>query len=125
VGGGRVAAVEVPHLKFPLRLVNGALATVEQDSLDEVRQCVFRLVRTPRGARPLAPEVGVDDPSFTAGVDPDVLASQLMDDENGEPRAQVTATATGPDGDGRQKVRLAVALAQNADEFPDPELIEP
>src|SRR5690606_19293544 len=95
--GGLMADPEIPHLAFPLRLVNGQLAQVEQGSIEDVHGCVIALIHTPLGARPLAPDVGVPDPTFTAGVDPDELTGRL---ERDEPRARVTVTSepTGPDG---------------------------
>ncbi|WP_217913248.1 hypothetical protein [Miltoncostaea marina] len=109
----RPLAGEVPHLAFPLRLNSDrALATVEQDTLADVRQCVHVIARTPRGARPLAPEVGIDDPTFTGGVAPDVIAAEL---EGDEPRARVSVEATGPGADGRQTVAVRVALASEED----------
>lgn len=108
------------QLAYPLRLDGGDLAVVEQDTIEEVRQSVFTLVRTPIGARPLAPGVGVDDPTFSEGVDPDELAALLMDDETGEPRAEVTVTAEPIDGTGEQQIRVEVALA--GDEPEDEEI---
>jgi phage baseplate assembly protein W len=116
-----VAAVEVPHLRWPFRLTAGAdipgqvphapLALVEQDSIDDVRQSIHLLLRTPPGSRPLAPRVGVHDPTFTAGVDADQLAAQL---EELEPRARVTVSAPPTDGAGRQTVQIRVSLADQA-----------
>src|SRR5690606_15301925 len=99
----------VPHLAYPLRrAASGALAVVEQDTLADVRQCVHLLARTPRGARPLAPDIGVEDPTFGGGVDPLALAGDL---ESWEPRAAVRVEADGPGGDGAQRVRVHVDLA--------------
>ena len=102
--------VEIPHLRWPLRIADGQLQLVEQDTLEDVRQCVHLLLRTPLGARPLAPEVGIEDPTFTAGVDADVLAGRL---EEMEDRARITVDTTGVDEHGRQRVRVYVALAED------------
>lgn len=101
---------EIPHIAWPLRFAGDRLAVVEQDTLADVRQCVHLLVHTPIGARPLAPEIGLEDPTF-AGVDPEVLEADL---EEWEDRAAVTVAATlSPDG--RQGVRIDVALAADTD----------
>jgi phage baseplate assembly protein W len=104
---------EIPHLAFPLRLDGGSFAVVEQDTVEDVRQCVHVLLRTPLGIRPLAPEVGVDDPTFTEGVDGDALAAQL---EEQEPRAVVTVTTSPIDERGEQVLEVRVALAGEADD---------
>jgi hypothetical protein len=107
--------VKIPHIAWPLRLTDdGTLAVVEQDTIEDVRQCVRVLRRTPLGARPLAPLVGVPDPTFSAGVDPEDLEERLEDEDTGEPRAEVTVTAT-PIENGRQRIRIAVQLAADAD----------
>jgi phage baseplate assembly protein W len=104
-----VAAVdEVPHLRWPLRGAAHRLQTVEQDTIDDVRQCVRVLLVTPLGARPLAPEIGVEDPTFTAGVDAEVLAAEL---EEMEDRASVTVIADQVDPQGHQDIRIHVELA--------------
>lgn len=113
-------AVEVPHLAWPFALTGGAdiegvvrapLGQVEQDSLAEVTQSVQLLLNTTPGDRPLAPDIGVEDFAFTpTGIDPDVLATRLMDME---PRASVQVTVLGPGPDGVQNVQVRVALADD------------
>jgi phage baseplate assembly protein W len=98
---------DVPHLQWPLRIHDGRLQVVEQDTIEDVRQCVHALLVTPRGARPLAPELGIDDPTFI-GVDPERLAADLQD---AEPRAIVTVELAGPDQHGQQQVPVHVELA--------------
>jgi phage baseplate assembly protein W len=56
--------VLVPHFRVPLEFVGGRLATVEQDSPDEVAQCVEAVLRYRRGERLTDPEFGIDDPTF-------------------------------------------------------------
>lgn len=114
-------AVEVPHLAWPFALTEGAdvegqvphapLSQVEQDTLAEVQQAIQLLLSTNPGDRPLAPDVGVEDFVFTPhGIDPQLLAVRLMDME---PRAAVSVEVVGPDGAGRQDVRVRVSLAQD------------
>lgn len=106
--------ITVPHLAFPLRqAADGGLAVVEQDTIDDVRQCVHVLLRTPIGARPLAPAVGVDDPTFSSGVDGDELAARLEDQE---PRATVSVSASVVDDTGGQEIEIDVALAGETDD---------
>lgn len=102
------APLEPEHLKWPLQLAaDGTLATWPQDSLEDVRQCVAVLLNTPRGVRPLAPDIGIDDPTF-AGVDPEGLRALLEDQED---RAAVDVTAGAVDEHGEQTVTVTVDLA--------------
>ena len=112
---GQVTPVrDVPHLAWPLRLAaSGSLAIVEQDTIDDVRQCVHVLLNTPLGARLLAPEVGVEDPTFTTGIDAQALAALLEDQED---RARVHITAAGPTGDGQHAASVVVELAADPEQ---------
>lgn len=108
---------DIPHLAYPLRLApDGTFAVVEQDGIDDVRQCVHVLLRTPLGARPLAPQIGVEDPTFTSGVDPDELQQTLEEQED---RATVTVTTTPVDPTGEQQITVEVALADDPDNPPE------
>jgi hypothetical protein len=76
---------ETPHLSFPLRLVGGRFATVEQDSPQHIAECVEAAARTERGWRIEAPDFGVPDYVLAAGgVDVGELRSALLESE---PRA--------------------------------------
>jgi phage baseplate assembly protein W len=82
--------VQVPKLKLPFRVTNGAAEVVEQDSFEEVRQCVEVLVRTPVGTRIDEPSYGVRDQTFKedpAGSDIEDLVEAI---EEWEPRAVYT-----------------------------------
>lgn len=63
--------VETPHFSFPFRfeLIPGtgdrAAAVVEQQSADEVADCVLRIAHTPRGFREELPDFGITDPTFS------------------------------------------------------------
>lgn len=118
------AADDTPrHLAWPFRLTEGAdlpgqvphapLQLVEQDTIADVRQSVHLLLRTPPGARPLAPEIGIADPTFTTGIDAQQLAAAL---EEMEDRARVTITAGVITEGGRQTVQVLVALADDPQE---------
>lgn len=102
---------EIPHLAWPLELLpNGALATVEQDTIEDIEQCVHVLLKMPAGSRPLAPLVGrVDDETFI-GTDADELETRLTDPDVGEPRAVVSVTVDGKAPD--QTVSVEIALAE-------------
>lgn len=104
--------VDVPVPAFPLRLrPDGTLAVVQQDSLEDVRACVHMQLLTPLGSRPLAPDFGVDDPTFTGAIDADELAAAL---EDGDDRASVTVSVE-PGAMGDVDVRVDVALADDLD----------
>lgn len=88
---------DIPQrLAWPLRLnpVTGSLATVDQDSDDDIAQCIKALVLTRPGSRPDLPDMGVDDMTFgEQPVDLDQLRQALG---RHEPRIGVLAS-TSPD----------------------------
>lgn len=109
--------VDIPHIVWPLRLDStGRLQVHDQDSLEEVRQNVQILLRTPLGARPLAPDVGIPDPTFTRGIDAYDLTTRLTDEDTGEPRAIVDIQTNPIDGSGRQQTQITVTLAADEDD---------
>jgi phage baseplate assembly protein W len=55
----------VPHFRFPFRVSGGQVAVVEQDTFDEVAQCVQVVLSTPIGARIEVPTYGITDPVFS------------------------------------------------------------
>lgn len=57
-------AVQIPHLAVPIRFENDEIAVVEQDSPDDIAQCVEAVLRTIVGTRIDAPEYGISDPTF-------------------------------------------------------------
>lgn len=59
------------------------VATIEQDSYEDVSNCVEMVLNTPKGWRSAQPAFGVDDPTFT-NVDPNILKNDI---EQWEPRA--------------------------------------
>lgn len=81
---------DVPHLSLPLRLIGQGLATVDQDTVEELANNVRAIVSFGRGER-------LDDESF--GIEPIVFGSvplNLNDIEatiaTYEPRATVSVT---------------------------------
>lgn len=102
------STLEVPHLKFPLSIAaDGSFDGVEQDLIDDVRQCVYIVARTQVGSRPASPDSGVEDPTFTT-VDAAALTATL---EAQEGRAVVQVTVNGVDENGENDITIAVALA--------------
>jgi phage baseplate assembly protein W len=93
------------HLALPLRLTAaGALATVAEDSLDEIAQNAAVVLRTRRGERLATPELGTDDPTF-AGLDVDVALSIVG---AWEPRADLALVEQVLDRTGYQRTEIAV-----------------
>jgi hypothetical protein len=55
----------IPHLAWPIRFTDtGQYVTVQQDTDDEVAQCVGVLVSYLRGFRIERPDFGIFDPTF-------------------------------------------------------------
>lgn len=50
-----------PHFDLPFRLVGHSVATVEENTWEDVRNCVYAALLTPFGWRPEAPEFGTDE----------------------------------------------------------------
>lgn len=100
----------VPHIAWPFRVGDHRLATVEQDSIEDVQQNVYSYLSTERGERSLAPDFGLEDPTFGPSVNTALLAAEIEEAEAG--RAVVTVTATPIDGTGRTAVDVNVELAE-------------
>jgi hypothetical protein len=87
--------VAIPHFAIPFRfkvLPQGSAATVhEQDTFEEVRDCVAAIVRYTRGQRPEAPEFGITPVEFTQGID---FPKLLQEIEENEPRAHMLASSS-------------------------------
>jgi phage baseplate assembly protein W len=86
-------ARSIPHIAFPLRIENGQVATVEQDSVDEVRQNVLAVLNTIVGSRIDAPEYGVPDETFTRQSRNRSADAYLRAVEDAEPRARLLGEA--------------------------------
>lgn len=95
---------DIPRLAWPLRVdpLTGSFAVVEQDSDEDIAQCLKAIALTTPGERPDVPDMGVEDLTF--GEQPLDL-DQIRDTFNRhEPRVTVLAS-TNPDA-------LDEALAQ-------------
>jgi phage baseplate assembly protein W len=106
----------VPHLALPLRVQADAYASVQQDTLDEVRTTVAAIVAFPVGYRIEAPDFGV--PELELADRPlDVLALSTAIEQS-EPRAAIVVTEL--DYDARDplaaRVRVEVALPGETEE---------
>jgi phage baseplate assembly protein W len=83
----------IPHISFPPRIENGKIATVEQDSFDEIRDSVLACLSTKRGSRMDAPEYGIVDETFIRqSVNPSV-EMYVRAVEEAEPRARLLGEA--------------------------------
>lgn len=88
-------ATIIPHFDLPLRLENGSFVTVEQDTLDDVANCVSAICRFVQGARPEAPKFGIPEQTFLELVDPLSVHAAVI---TNEPRADITVTRQVIDG---------------------------
>jgi phage baseplate assembly protein W len=111
-----MASPNVPHLAIPFQVINGQWVTVEQDTDDEVAQCVRNICAFERGYRNEDPDFGIDDPTFTTmPIDTEDIARAL---ERYEDRARVEIFQTiAPDGS--VEVRLEVTIATSEDSSSD------
>lgn len=86
-----MAKVDTPHLKWPLRFEGDHMAVVEQDSIEEIEQCVEAIVRYPLGFRDELPEFGLSDQTFLqGGVNVEVVRAVI---ERWEPRVDLTISS--------------------------------
>src|SRR5215831_3748801 len=83
-------AVDSPHFDLPFRLLSTGAAVAEQDTYDDVANCVECIVRTPYGFRDDAPEFGF--PSVELLQQP-VITSEIREVVDvQEPRAVIVIT---------------------------------
>lgn len=77
--------VLIPKLSVPLTLHGSSFSVIEQDSTEEVVQCVIAILRTTPGTRGDDPTIGIPDFAFReGGADLDVIRAVLSQHE---PRA--------------------------------------
>jgi phage baseplate assembly protein W len=55
---------DVPHFSLPFRFTSPAAAVTEQDSLDEIADCVLAVLVCPTGFRVESPLFGIPDLTF-------------------------------------------------------------
>ena len=91
----------VQQLAYPLRFVSGRPVMVDQDSPQEIRQCVQVVLAYPLGGCIDLPEFGRPDPTFSQtgpnGPDPVELEAVI---DRWEPRATGAVIAGTVDQDG-------------------------
>jgi phage baseplate assembly protein W len=76
---------DVPHFSLPFRFVSPQAAVSEQDSLDEIADCVYAILVCPLGFRVESPLFGLPDQTFAmASPDLDEIRNTI---ESWEPRA--------------------------------------
>jgi phage baseplate assembly protein W len=103
----RRSNVDVPHFSFPFRLSGSTPGPVyvDQDSDDEIMDCVEVYLATDKGERQDAPEYGLQDPTFHEGnIDINAVMADLS---VWEPRASV-GIATTEITDTIQRLRVGV-----------------
>lgn len=80
----------IPHIAIPFDFIQqgvGGVNVNEQDSLDDVYDCVQAIMRTETGFRPELPAFGIADQTFTQG---EIDLPQIKDDvSTWEPRSDV------------------------------------
>lgn len=87
----------LPHFDVPFRFVNGAAATNEQDSPDDVATCATVVASCPIGFRVERADFGIPDPTFAQGApDGDAVHRAIS---RWEPRADTTVTVTADPND--------------------------
>lgn len=76
---------DIPQFALPLQLVGTDLLEREQDTPEEISDCVEVVLRTTLGQRPTLPDFGIADPTFSlGGADLEALRLAV---ETWEPRA--------------------------------------
>lgn len=83
-----MAEVIIPHFDLPFRItLNHHAAVVQQDTVEDVTNCVNAILRTTRGTRYYVPLFGIDDPTFQiAPIDLVAIENQVAESE---PRAHM------------------------------------
>lgn len=82
----------VPHFLFPFKLNGNAFAVIEQDTQQEVQQCVVILLLTPTGSRLVSPDYGTPEILYSQlPVNIPAILAKLSD---WEPRASVALAQT-------------------------------
>lgn len=80
--------IDIPHLSLPFRFeahaADGHVVVSEQDSIDDIANCVELIVKTPLGWRDEAPDFGIPDLTFSVlPIGPQTI-EQLLEEQ--EPR---------------------------------------
>ncbi|MGZ4530799.1 MAG: hypothetical protein ACXVXP_00435 [Mycobacteriaceae bacterium] len=84
-------SVSIPHFSLPLRYTSGSAQVNEQDSLDDIADCVYAVCVTNPGDRDELPDFGLLDLTFDQ--EPLPLAAAVNQITTWEPRAQILINA--------------------------------
>jgi phage baseplate assembly protein W len=85
--------IRVPKLRVPLQMGASNLATVEQDSSEEITASVYALLATERGSRLGDPDYGVEEAGFDQFPPDEAIDEWLVQIGRYEPRARVRTVA--------------------------------
>lgn len=100
-----------PHLpNLPTLDAFGQFLVNDQDSYDEIADCVEIVVGTQIGQRTALPDFGVLDPTFTYPVDTDAIVGSINEWED---RANPTVSVTYEDAIGGGDTNVTIALGIN------------
>jgi phage baseplate assembly protein W len=80
---------DVPHFSLPFRFATPQAAVSEQDTVDEVGDCILSILVCPVGFRVELPTFGTPDPTFESPIDLDAIQTSI---ETWEPRAAMALT---------------------------------
>lgn len=59
-----MSRIETPHFDFPFAIHGSSVTVVEQDTLDDITNCITVIILTHVGWRPEAPRFGTPDYTF-------------------------------------------------------------
>lgn len=93
-----MASFDIPHFELPFRVIGTTARYVEQDSAEDVVQCVRSILSTRKRERPEAPDFGIEDPTFANRVDVGEITATLQE---WEPRAATEVIESGIDSSTR------------------------
>lgn len=79
--------MSIPRFALPLRYKNGSALVNEQDSIDDIADCVYAVCSTHPGDRQELPDFGLTDPTFDQ--EPLPVATMQIQIEQWEPRATI------------------------------------
>lgn len=78
-------AVLIPHFDYPFHFSSGHVAVVDQDTIDDITNCVAAILSTRQGNRLEAPDFGIEDLTFE--LQPLSLSGIIQSVLTDEPRA--------------------------------------
>jgi len=84
--------VMVPHFAFPFHVDGSSFGVREQDTVEEIQDCVIVLILTPEGSRLVLPDYGT--PELLYSQTPANVSAVLANCNKWEPRATTTLTET-------------------------------